>query len=312
MYPSRELLSLRELADRYRCRNQQDLLDIAAVVIDVSTDSLLNLGLEQELNPLLFDAMRRQYRNVLIESLIGSSQERLNGLAKGVKGKYLELIMVDRLNKGESIGELMLGPGQVARLAESSTQRRFDFEIVNTADVSVVEQIQVKATNYASYIRRTQEKYPDIRIATTAEINGTSDRISQTGTSDADLEREADDFLSEQSEDGISDTIDKVSEFGFDALPMFAGLIVIVVEGRQLLAGHSSVEASLRRSAKRLSRASTFSVLGAMLTAIDAGILTTPGTVSVKVIWTRMRNQQALYEQLRSRTEEIRAITSST
>ena len=88
------------------------------------------------------------------ESLVGASEDRLEGLANGIKGKYFEVLVEGRLNNDESLGELILGPGQVARIAESPTQEGWDLEILNTNDGSVVEVLQLKATTSMSYVKR--------------------------------------------------------------------------------------------------------------------------------------------------------------
>ena len=118
-YPARDRSSLADLASEYGNRSQREILEIAAIAVDVSADSILNLGLEPESNPLIVEAFRLQYPNVDQDSLVGASEERLERLANGIKGKLFEVLVRNRLNDGESLGELRLGPGQVARLADS-------------------------------------------------------------------------------------------------------------------------------------------------------------------------------------------------
>ncbi len=149
-YPARDRSSLADLANHYRINSQREILEIAAIAADVSPDSILNLGLEPESNQLIREAFRLQYPNVGQEYLVGASEERLSGLANGIKGKYFEILVRDRLNDDESLGELRLGPGQVARLADDPTQEGWDLEIVNLEDGSLVEQIQLKATTSMS------------------------------------------------------------------------------------------------------------------------------------------------------------------
>ena len=161
-YPSKERSNLADLASHYETRSQREVLEIAAIATDVSADSILNLGLEPENNPLIMEAFRLQYPN-LDEDLVGSSEDRLSGLANGIKGKYFELLVCDRLNNGESLGELRLGPGQVARLADSPTQEGWDLEIVEAEGGSLVEHIQLKATTSMGYVKSALDKNPDIQ-----------------------------------------------------------------------------------------------------------------------------------------------------
>ncbi len=102
-----------DLARKYERRNQQEVLDIAAIAADVSSDSILDLGLEPESNPLLAEAFRLQYPHADPISA-GDSAERLEGLVYGIKWKYFEGLVADRLNRGEGLGKLILRPGLLA------------------------------------------------------------------------------------------------------------------------------------------------------------------------------------------------------
>ena len=171
-YPERARSSLADLAAHYEHRSQRDILEIAAIAADVSADTILNLGLEPESNPLIAEAFRLLYPNVDHDGLVGFSEERLSGLANGIKGKYFEVLVRDRLNSGESLGELRLGPGQIASLAESPTQEGWDLQICYIEDDSPVEHIQLKASTSMSYIKTALDKYPDIGVAVPSEVDG--------------------------------------------------------------------------------------------------------------------------------------------
>ncbi len=65
-YPARARSSLADLAAHYEHRSQKDILEIAAIAADVSADTILNLGLEPKINPLIAEAFRLQYPNVVM------------------------------------------------------------------------------------------------------------------------------------------------------------------------------------------------------------------------------------------------------
>ena len=111
-YPPQEKDALFELAQRYRCRDEREVLEIAAIAADVSLDSVIDLGLDPDADPLSREAFNRQYPNVDIESLVGASDQRLDGLADGVKGKYFEMLVCARLNAGERLGECSCSPAK--------------------------------------------------------------------------------------------------------------------------------------------------------------------------------------------------------
>ena len=304
-YPARDRSSLACLASRYGNKSQQEILEIAAIAANVSADSILNLGLEPESNPLIMESFQLQYPNVNLDSLAGASQERLAGLANGIKGKYFEVLVRDRLNNGESLGELRLGPGQVARLADSPTQEGWDLEIIKVEDGSLVEQLQLKATTSMSYVKTALDKKPDIRVAVPSEIDGVKDEILRTDISDSDITEAMERQLGEQSEDALNDMLDQSTEWAFDTIPIVSGIFVALTEGRLVLIGRSSLDESLQRGARRLGRSAAFSTLGATLVALDAGILSVPTTTAARVAWGRFTNRIASGEYLQMKTLEI-------
>ena len=308
-YPTRDRASLADLARHYESRNQREILEIAGVAADVSVDSILNVGLDPESDPLIMEAFQLQYPNVDQESLLGASDERLSGLANGIKGKYFEVLVRDRLNDGESLGEPRLGPGQVARLADSPTQGGWDLEIVNIEDGSMVEQIQLKATTSMSYIKSALDNNPEIRVAVPSEVDGVRDEILRTDISDKDLAEAVNQQLGELSEDALTDMLDQSVEWAFDAIPIVSGVLVALTEGRLVLIGRSSLDDSLQRGARRLGKAAAFSTLGATLVALDAGILSVPTTTAARVAWARLTNRIASGEYLQVKTSEIREST---
>ena len=302
---------LTELANQYQARSDQEVLDIAAVAADVSVDSILNLGLDPDSNPLLIEAFRLQYPNVDLGSLAGASSERLEGLGNGVKGKYFEVLVRHRLNSGERVGELALGPGQVARLADSPTQEGWDLEIVTAEDGSVIEVIQLKATADLSYVKEALERYRDIRVATPSDIDGAAEEILQTDISHDELTEAVRSQLGELSEDVVTDILHQTAEWAFDSVPLLPAVFVVIHEGRTVLLRRSSLQQALQRGARRIGRAATFSTLGATLVALDAGIVSVPTTTAARIAWSRIGNRMALKGLLQTRTEEIRLLTAA-
>jgi hypothetical protein len=307
-YSSSDRSSLADLAGDYDNRSQREILEIAAIAIDVSAESILNLGLEPVSNPLVMEAFRLQYPYV-DQDLVGASEERLQGLANGIKGKYFELLVRDRLNNGETLGELLLGPGQVAKLADIPTQEGWDLEIVNVEDGTLVEQIQLKATTSMSYIKSALDKNPDIRVAVPSEIDGVKDEILRTDISEIDLAEAVNRQLGEQSQDALNDMLDRSAELAFDTVPIMSGILIALTEGRRVLIGRSSLVESLQRGARQLGKSSAFATFGATLVALDAGILSVPTTTATRVAWSRLTNRIASGDYLRMKTSEIREST---
>ena len=308
-YSAEDRAALAELASRFERRQQQEILDLAAVAADVSVDSILNLGLEPEIAPLLMRAFRLQYPNVAPESLVEYSDEGLEGFTRGIKGKYFEVLVEARLNSGESVGELTLGPGQVARIAESPTQEDWDLEFLNKDDGSLVEALQFKATTSMSYVRRALTDNPDIKVAVPKEIDGVANEILQTDISNEQMVEAVQRYVGELSEDTVTDALHQSAEWVFDSVPLIPAVLVAVTEGRSILLGRSSIEQSLQRGGRRLGRSALFSTLGATLVALDAGLLSVPTTSAARIAWARVANGIAMGEFIQWKTEEIKSST---
>ena len=310
-YPPQERDALFELAQKSRSREEREVLEVAAIAADVSLDDVINLPIEPEENPQILEAFRLQYPNVVsagLDSLRGASEERLDGLAKGVKGKYFEVLVRDRLKAGERLGELELQPGQTARLAESSTQPGWDLRIEN-ADGSTDELLQLKATESMGYVKRALEEHPDIRVVVPSEIDDSSEEIVGAGISDEQLEGITDAQMNELAESGLKDLADNAAEEVVDSIPFVSMITTGVIEGRNVLTGRSTLRESLRRGARRTGRAAAYDAVGTALGFTGVAI---PVVVGLRFTEGRVTRLVALGDNLESRTLEIRRLAAST
>ena len=299
-YPPQERETLYELAQQYRSRGEREILDVAALATDVSFDRVTNLGLEPDADPQLLDAI--ELSGVRMETLADSPPQQA---LSTIKGKYFEVLVRDRLNAGERLGELRLESGQVARLAESPTQPGWDLKIEN-ADGSVAEEIQLKATGSMDYIKKALERYPDIRVAAPSEINDTAEEILGTGISNQELERVTEAQLGELSEGMAQDLLDTGAEMALDSIPFMSIATTGVMEGRNLLMGRSTFRESLRNGATRIGKASVYDTIGTLLGSTGVGI---PAVVGLRMTEKRVSGRIALGDHLESKTEELRQLT---
>lgn len=302
-YAPKDRDALIELSRDYRLRNEREVLDVAALAVDVSADSLINLGLEPDANPQLLEAFQLQYQNVELDSLTGRSDEALEGFVNGVKGKYFEVLVRDRLNAGERLGDIQLEGGQVAVLAESATQPGWDLQIVNE-DGTVAESMQLKATESLSYVKEALDKYPGIRVLTPEEIDGASDDILNAGMSFDDIENETRKQLDELSDTTFDNIVDNAGEIAFDTVPFLAIFVTGVSEGRNVLMGRSTVRELFRRGATRIGKASVYNNIAALLgpfgTITSLGLRTAEG---------RIRRRISIAEVLESNMADLRRLS---
>ena len=306
-YPPAPAAALPPLAGEYRRRYDREILDLAAVAADVAVDDILNLGLEPEINPQILAAFRLQYPNMNLDSLTGATEEQIQGWTNGVKGKYFEVLVAEKLNAGESVGGIRLEPGQTAQLGESANQPGWDLAIFDR-EGAVAEQIQLKATESMSYVKEALEKYPDIRVIVPQELEGQAvamDEVISTDITDAGLENLVGGQLAELSEGSLADILEQSAEAGFDALPGLSAAIIGATEAGYVLLGRSTVEESLKRGGARLGRSTAYTVLGAALTAVDAGIISVPTVTALRVAEGRIRHRAAMGKHLAEKTQEI-------
>ncbi len=306
-YPPQERDTLFELAQEYRSRDERGVLEVAAIAADVSLDDVVDLGREPEANPQILEAFTRQYPNSTLEDLRDQSPEQLRGWVNGVKGKYFEVLVRDRLNAGERVGELELQPGQTARLAESSMQPGWDLRIENV-DGSTHELLQLKATESMGYVKRALEEHPDIRVVAPSEIDDSSEEIVGTGISDEQLEGITRVQIDELGEGRLEDLADQGAEAALDSIPFVSMVTTGVIEGRNVLTGRSTLRESLRRGARRTGRAAAYNVIGAVVGPTGVGI---PVVVGLRLTEARVTRLVALGDNLESRTLEIGRLAAS-
>ena len=238
-YPPQEKEALLGLAGEYNRRSEREILEVAAIAADVSLDNILNLGLEPDANPALSEALTTLgYSNDTFTSF-----ENIEGHISRIKGTYFEILVRDRLNDGESIGDIELLAGQKAELAKSLTQPGWDLAITDRSG-AIVEQVQLKATEDWSYVKQALEKYPDIRVIVPEELEGKAaglDEVLSTGITDEALEDTVSEQLKELSEDQITDILHQSAESGFDAIPIFSAALIGITETGHVLMGRSTV-----------------------------------------------------------------------
>ena len=155
-YPRKDRDAFLELEKGYRTRKERAILELAALAADVSADNIMNLGLEPGSAPQLLEAFELQYPHQSVERLREATEGQLQGWANGVKGKYFELLVAEKLNAGETVGDIKLLSGEVAKLAESTTQAGWDLAIVDEAG-ETVEEVQLKATDSLGYVKDALE-----------------------------------------------------------------------------------------------------------------------------------------------------------
>ena len=314
-YPRQPRGALLEFAMERRMRQESEVLGLAAVAAELSVDSIINLGLEPNPNPLLLEAVERSGSKIEHSFFkgFGDLPEKVQqGHLNNIKGKYFEVLTAHKLNAGESVGELgKLSPGHVAELADSQNQAVWDVKI-NDESGEPVRFLQAKATTYLGPVKDALTKSPGTPVFVPAdfptETDGIEGQITRTDITNASLEEVTNSQVNELGESTLADLIDKGAEIGFDMIPILPAFVIMVTEGHAVLTGRATLEMSLQRGAKRLGRASAYNALGVGLSAV-IGPAAMPTVMAVRIAERRFSHQMAMGDFLRSKTEEVVALT---
>ena len=311
-YTHSDQKALAEIGEHYRRRQEREVLELAAIAADVGIDDLTSLGLEPHENPLLREAFERQFPNMSVEALAGSSREYLNDLANGVKGKYFEILVRDRLRDGGSAGGIVLSEGETAILAESPTQPGWDVQIVDRFGEQV-DVLQTKATKSIGYVKEHLEKYPDIKVVVPEELeqfaSETPDVLSADGISERGIAKATESQLEEWGESGLVNAIHNGAEFAFDAVPVVSIGVTMVVEGQRVLTGRSTAAEAVRRGGGRVASAAIWTTAGAALTHLGVGEpVSVAAMVGARMYAGRIRKYTSLGDSLEASTEELRRL----
>ncbi|SEM30604.1 hypothetical protein SAMN04488008_11454 [Maribacter orientalis] len=241
---SKEYMS--NLYKQYVKRKEKSLIDaVAATAVIGGVVYSDNIDLDV-IDTQMREAFELAFPGKSIDSLSDFNTEQLGGIVSAWKGKYFEVLVRDKLNAGEWVGDIHLEPGQVASLAESPTQEGWDL-VISNLDGTIAQELQLKATESLGYVKEAIEKYPDIDVMTTDEVSTGIDGIFSSGINESDIEAS----IMAPLEDLLDSPLEEIAETILPGLPF---LIIATREGRNIFVGKQSfaqgIEKTLEDSAK--------------------------------------------------------------
>jgi hypothetical protein len=225
----------------YASRKADTLVDAMAAAIGVSAlaaNGAINLD---SITPAMEEAFKSSFPNKAIADLADMNTEQLQGVISNWKGKLFEINVRDKLNHGDIVGDVSLGEGQFAELAESLNQPGWDLRIFN-ADGSVADFLQLKATNSMSYINEALTKYPDIDILATSEVAELSENLLNSNISNDELTAPLINIL---------DSNESVVDFILPGLPF---LIIAASEGRKVFVKKTDLDSAVSNIGSRATK----------------------------------------------------------
>jgi len=277
------------------------LLEAAAAAAAIDAAFFMDDFDPTDLSPELVDAFERAYPNVPIETLPDMAPERVQGFLNAWKGKYFELLVCEQLNDGEWVGNIHLGPGQVARLAESATERGWDIQILN-ADGTVDQLLQAKATEDLGYVRDALVRYPGIEVVTTDDVHAASDELAQQ-IHNFNI---SDEYLEQVVEKPVESLLDSpIEELAENVLPYTPFVLITITEGYRVLWGGKQLEAAATDFLWRSTKTGAAMGVGALLYLVDAGILSLPASFITRYTLERVRIMPRLRRQLNRQAARV-------
>jgi hypothetical protein len=292
---------LPQLADRYRAARPPDeridaaidalhtrtardrehaLLDPAATCAGLA-GIVLNGRFEfAQLDPPIQEAFYLACSERGLDALATAASEAARqGLLSLWKGKYFEVLVRDRLNEGEWVGDLHLEPGQTAILADSPTQPGWDLQIVDP-DGAVDAVYQLKATESLRYVKTALERYPDIDIIGTDEAAQAGDlasRLFPSGVSDEQLEAS----LKGPMEALLDSPLEDLAEH---LLPVLPFVLIAVTEGRMTLLGRKPFGRALAHALERSGKTALAMAAGGLAyLVVDSLLVSLPVALLVRL-----------------------------
>ncbi|GAG60273.1 unnamed protein product, partial [marine sediment metagenome] len=213
-----------------------------------------------------------------------SSSEELMGIMNSTKGKYFEYLVAEKLNAGETVGDLTLPDGYEAIIASNFSQPGWDLRIVDDLG-STAEYLQLKATNSLGYINDTLERYPDITILATDEVaDQATGLVLDSGISEENLREQVVSMMSDMDPSVIDAFLEAFS-------PLLPIVFILASEGYSLSVGQKSIKYVLDCAQYRLERAILASGIGAVVYALGGGWFAIPATVVSGAVYKHYRDE---------------------
>jgi hypothetical protein len=296
--------SLRSLYDKYVKEREETLIDTAAAAASVA--GLVHHGAinYSALTPQSEQAFHLAYPHVELDSLQQMDADQLQGIVNGWKGKLFEVLVRDRLNNGDCVGDLHLWPGQEAVLAHSPVQPGWDLQILSS-DGHLLSELQLKASESLAYAKSALEHFPNIDVLTTQEAaSHGADAISQildSGVSDHDLQ-------------GIvSAPLEELTEHGWlyvfsDIAPFIPFVIIAATEGHYLMMGKKSFEIAAGHALERAAKCGVAMGVGAIVIWLDGGLLSIPASMLTRIGIDRYRMAGRVINRLDGRLWQAKAL----
>lgn len=282
---------------------------VAAIAEPLIHDQIVS---SSALTPQMQEAWSLLYPDISIATLSGVEPERITGYLQAWKGKYFEVLVRDQLNDGNWIGDIHLGPGETASLAAHTNQPGWDL-LITDHHGSVINELQLKATNSIGYLKQALVHYPSIHIVTTDEVfnasghltNQFTDYLTPSGISNAEITHQIRGATDTALHHATTSDFDDVIDF----LPALPFVIIAIDESRQVIMQGKTLAAALESGGERIVVSSTALAVGGLLACLDCGLLSVPAALLVRTRVNHQFRQKRSNRRLSIAIDRIRSET---
>lgn len=198
---------------------------VSATIMKLMASELPSFSDDEQ---LVLEALRRS-KNSLAEAsdlelsnyVQSFSIEQMAGLKNNVKGIYHELAFQNREN--------LDGDEYIVELFENTNHPGADVRIINVETGDIAE-VQLKATNYASYVRQHNESYENISVLTTSEVSEESLDWPSSGFSNENLTADTSSTLQKLNKGVDADIAESMG---------VAAMVTLAVNAKSMLKGEA-------------------------------------------------------------------------
>ncbi|WP_424982067.1 hypothetical protein [Maritalea sp. S77] len=198
---------------------------VSATILKLMADKLPPFTEDEE---LVLQALRRSNNSLTDASVFELSKyvqslsvEQIAGLKNNVKGIYHELAFQRQEN--------LDGDEYIVELFGDTNHAGADVRIVNV-ETDDVSEVQLKATNYASYVREHNEKYENIDVRVTSEVAELSPDWSSSGFSNVVLTSNTSSTLQKLGQGEGADVVDSMG---------VAAMVTLATNAKSMLKGEA-------------------------------------------------------------------------
>ena len=295
---------------QYAQRRESTLLDAAAATLALDSIFFADEVELDAITPQMREAFNRAYPSnglvTFLESLRDlerGSDQALGHFSKW-KGVYHEVLIRDRLNSGQQVGNVILGEGQWAALPENLNQPRFDLRILNPDGTEDIV-LQAKATFENQLLREALSKYPETQILATDEVaeRFVDERIFSSGFSNERLHEQVTAPMEEIWDGPVEELLENV-------LPFLPFVLITTIEGSKVIIGRQPFERALTKATSRGVKTGAALGIGALLAFANAGMLSLPATVLTRLGIDRVQVSNRISKTIESNHTQLLPLLS--